>query len=363
MGWKASCILINERGPGYLGTMPPHDPQRARRLIEDLGLGPCRSRGLTTFDEGLYPDHLVLGAYDGATVIGTPDLINSSERIGRNLLILRVLNAFPKATVLSVCLHSVVNLFGYASFEDGVLIRAYGGSAEDGVVVDQGELLPEEQPHFEHSIVRDGKRLFYADIGGRMAEFSAEAYGETLAFEGMARFFGCRIGRDHPWIDPFALTMEAFERVPPKPWWWPIEIGSLVEKAYRGKPMSPVRLICGEKPGGIGLTPDALCPMCGRLLDWFRGHYADEGLDLTKLTAETTFRDISTDSLDDVEWLIEAEERFGVVIPDADAARMKTVGDYLRYIRLCIGGDTPSAGWSARPSERSDPMWDRQVDA
>lgn len=45
MGWKASCILINGREPGYLGTMPPHDPERARRLIADLGLGPCRSRG------------------------------------------------------------------------------------------------------------------------------------------------------------------------------------------------------------------------------------------------------------------------------------------------------------------------------
>ena len=29
MGWKASCILINEREPGFLGTMPPHDPGRA----------------------------------------------------------------------------------------------------------------------------------------------------------------------------------------------------------------------------------------------------------------------------------------------------------------------------------------------
>jgi hypothetical protein len=218
MGWKASCILINERSPGYLGTMPPHDPQRARRLIEDLGLGPCRSRGMTTFEEGIYPDRLVVGAYDGAAFIGTSDLINSSERIGHNPLILRVLETFPKAAVLAVCLHSVVNLFGYAYFEAGVLIRAHGGSAEEGVVVDQGERLPEEQPHFERSIVRDGKRLFYADIGGRMAEFSAEAYGETLAFEVMARYFGCPLDK-LPGIDPLGLPMEAFDRVPPRRWW------------------------------------------------------------------------------------------------------------------------------------------------
>jgi hypothetical protein len=223
MGWKASCILINERGPGYLGTMPQHDPERARGLIADLELGPCHSRGMTTFDQGIYPDHLVLGAYDGAAVIGTPDLIYSSEPMGRNPLILRILKTFPQAAVLPVCLHSVVNLFSYAYFEHGVLLRAYGGAADEGVVVDEGELLPEERPHFERSLVRDGKRFFYADIGGRVAEFRAEAYGETLAFEVMARFFGCRLGRVHPRINPLELTMESFDRMPPRRWWWPFK--------------------------------------------------------------------------------------------------------------------------------------------
>jgi hypothetical protein len=71
MGWKASCILINERGPGYLGTMPPHDPERARGLIADLGLGPCRSRGMTTVDEGIYPDHLTIGDTPSPSMLTT----------------------------------------------------------------------------------------------------------------------------------------------------------------------------------------------------------------------------------------------------------------------------------------------------
>ncbi len=233
MGWKASCILINERGPGYLGTMPTHDTERARRLIADLGLGPCRSRGMTTFEEGIYPERLVVGAYDGAAVIGTPDLINTSERIGRNPLILRVLETFPKAAVLAVCLHSVVNLFGYAYFEDGVLLRAYGGSAEEGVVVDQGELLPEERPHFERSVVRDGQRFFYADINGQMEEFDASAYGETLAFEVMGRFFGCPLD-EHPGIDPLGLPMEAFDGVTPRRWWPFTRSGQSSGRGWRG---------------------------------------------------------------------------------------------------------------------------------
>jgi hypothetical protein len=114
MGWKASCILIGERGPGYLGTMPPHDSRRARELIGDLGLGRCRSRGMTTFDEGIYPARLVIGAYDGAAVVGHPKVGDFCLESGADPLTARILAAFPQAAVLRVGLHSVVNLWSYA---------------------------------------------------------------------------------------------------------------------------------------------------------------------------------------------------------------------------------------------------------
>jgi acyl carrier protein len=113
----------------------------------------------------------------------------------------------------------------------------------------------------------------------------------------------------------------------------------------------------------LGPTPDALCTTCGELLDWFRSFYADEkGLDLGKITAETRFLDLSADSLDYVEWVIEAEEQFGVVIPDATAERMMTVGDFLGYIRANTGGGKLPGKWSPPSSRGSDAMWDRQVD-
>src|SRR4051812_22913639 len=117
MGWKASCILINEREPGFLGTMPPHDPAGARKLIAVLGLGRCRSLGMTTFEEGIYPDRLVVGAYDGAAVIGHPGVANACLDSGADPLTARIIAAFPQATVLRVGLHSVVNLWCYAYFE------------------------------------------------------------------------------------------------------------------------------------------------------------------------------------------------------------------------------------------------------
>ena len=118
----------------------------------------------------------------------------------------RVLGLFPQAAVLRVGLHSVVNLWSYEYFEGGRLLRAYGGSADDGVMVDEGDLLPEERPHFERSVVRDGQRSFHAEIDGRTEEFDASAFGEELVFEVMGRFFGCRPDRADSEVGPLRVA-------------------------------------------------------------------------------------------------------------------------------------------------------------
>ncbi len=223
MGWKASCILINGREPGYLGTMPPHDPERARRLIADLGLGPYRSRGMMPFEEGIFSDHLVVGAYDGAAVIGHPDIVNACLVPGADPMTARIMVVFPQAAVLRVGLHSLVNLWSYAYFERGKLLRAYGGAAEDGVVLDEGDLLAEEKTHFEKSVARDGQRFFFSESGGETEMYPACAFGEELVFDVMSRFLGCRLGKDDPRIDPMEMPMESFDRQEPRRWWWPFK--------------------------------------------------------------------------------------------------------------------------------------------
>ena len=213
----------------------------------------------------IYPDQLVVGAYSGAAVIGGPNLIDSFEPMGRSPLIPLIAGNIPAGGCPVGLPAERCQLFNYAYFEKGRLLRAYGGDADSGVAVDVGELLPEERAHFERSVVRDGKRYFYADIGGKTAEFSAEAYGDTLAFEVMARFLGCRLGRDDPQIDPLELPMESFDRDEPREMVVAVSREFLaVEGAFRPTLKSPLCLVCGDKPvaTGRGVSKAALPDMC-----------------------------------------------------------------------------------------------------
>jgi acyl carrier protein len=53
------------------------------------------------------------------------------------------------------------------------------------------------------------------------------------------------------------------------------------------------------------------------------------------VTKEAAFiNDLGTDSLDIVEIVMAIEEEFKIEIPDADAEKIKTVGDVLNYIKV-----------------------------
>jgi hypothetical protein len=188
MGWKAACILVNEREPGYLGTLPKHNSQAARDLADQLGLGSYRSLGLTVFDSGIYPEdgHLAIGAYDGAAMVASQDLIFGAVT-GKNERVLhQLLHLFPGAELLVMELHSVVNYWAYAYYRQGALQRAYAGSADDGVLVETGEVQPLEDNYFAHSVVRDGVRPF--ELDGKT--WTADQTGELLTLSMASRFLG-----------------------------------------------------------------------------------------------------------------------------------------------------------------------------
>ncbi len=52
-----------------------------------------------------------------------------------------------------------------------------------------------------------------------------------------------------------------------------------------------------------------------------------------KLKEETSFvNDLSADSLDLVELVMELEDRFGISIPDEEAEKIQTIGDAIKYV-------------------------------
>lgn len=56
-------------------------------------------------------------------------------------------------------------------------------------------------------------------------------------------------------------------------------------------------------------------------------------IDASKITKETNFtKDLNADSIDLVEFILQLEDEFGAEIPDADAEKIKTVGDAVAYV-------------------------------
>lgn len=71
------------------------------------------------------------------------------------------------------------------------------------------------------------------------------------------------------------------------------------------------------------------CVECRELLRWFRSYFADLPKSEVSVITPCTrfFEDLGVDSLDYIDWVLEAACVFDVHISDRDAERMRTVGD------------------------------------
>jgi acyl carrier protein len=70
------------------------------------------------------------------------------------------------------------------------------------------------------------------------------------------------------------------------------------------------------------------------VLELIRGHLAEElEIDPSRIQDDTRFKeDLEADSLDLVALVQELEDRYGVRIPDEDAAKLATVGESADYV-------------------------------
>lgn len=216
MGWKASFVVASQDAHPRLAEGPAHSPELADRFVATLAQK-FQPVGPSTFETGGFPyeGNLHVGAYEGSLIVG--DLSILPDYVGKTTpAIIERVNAFlPGAKTLALGLHSVVNYYNYALFDGLRLVRARGGSADEGVVDDVGDPLPEEAPLLNRAVLNsDGEVMWNETFDGVVEEFDHSAMGEEFVFEVARRFFGERLDA----FDHDILKMSEYRRERRWPW-------------------------------------------------------------------------------------------------------------------------------------------------
>ena len=80
-------------------------------------------------------------------------------------------------------------------------------------------------------------------------------------------------------------------------------------------------------------TDRGQCQQCSSLLRWVASYYADLPNVALKIGPDLTFLELGVDSLDYIDWTLEAEKVFKVIIPDREAESIRTVGEFIRRLK------------------------------
>jgi hypothetical protein len=197
MGFKLSMFAVYKGEPGYFGISPKLDQQKSIKLANAL---PFRFTGKSQVkDLEIWPpkSQVGVGVYEHGALVVHQWLVENPNHVQKHPAYKLMSELFPNGIFIFMGLHSVVNYFGYAVFENGKFIRSYSG-AEDHIDAEFGELLPEERPHFEDSYVMDGMRYFKSEEFPD-EDLDAPAYGDTLVMDLSVRLFGKRLDdKDFP---------------------------------------------------------------------------------------------------------------------------------------------------------------------
>lgn len=142
MGWKASIVLAFREPIHLPPDAGPPDRDRSERLAAALGAGvPTGQTGglMDNFDPPKGTSFVAVLA--DAAIIADPRVTARLIEITDQAW-LDALAAWPN--VLALTLHSTVNLWGFALYQNGRLIRRAAGASDTPSIVDEGTPQPEE---------------------------------------------------------------------------------------------------------------------------------------------------------------------------------------------------------------------------
>ena len=159
VGWKLNLLARRSR-PGdnfdALARAFGFDPPAAERLPLERALHPSPGVALAHWN-----DHLLILSSSLANGLLASPLPDATGR--------KALAVLGPGRVLAATLHSVTNLYGYALYESGKLVRGKTGAADEGVIWEQGQAF-------------DWEKSWLEDFDGEQAVFSflSECFGSPL---------------------------------------------------------------------------------------------------------------------------------------------------------------------------------------
>ena len=119
------------------------------------------------------------------------------------------LNAATGSKVYLHAMHSVVDWFAYAIWENGKLVRSLSLAPDNGIIEDIGARLPFEEPFWDgtHPLVAEG------DLG----DYPLAFHPLDLAEYALLELFGYQLeGMEPGQIQPENIPLMGFKR---KSWW------------------------------------------------------------------------------------------------------------------------------------------------
>jgi hypothetical protein len=174
MGWSVALACASVGDPGRnLRPGLENDGGAALDLARRLyPAATVEDAGETVLDFALWPydDEVFIGSYTGALVVCDRRLCGLDE--GARGIAGAIASVLPGSGCGVLVLHGEARGCWFRRYESGVLVRDVYLTAEDGVVVDQGEPLPAETPYWKAIEASE------ADVP---LPFDPEEYGLALA--------------------------------------------------------------------------------------------------------------------------------------------------------------------------------------